>query len=110
MVEVESALARAESRAVVNPVDVAAVITAASAASSFDLADLIEEGRASGTPVEPLVRALRARVVDDVAPYVHYGATSQDIVDSAAMLIARRALVLIDQELAELESICADLA
>ena len=45
--------------------------------------------RAAGNPVEPLVRALRERVGGDAARYVHFGATSQDIVDTAAMLVAR---------------------
>ena len=49
---------------------------------------LAVEGRAAGTPVEPLVRALRAAVGGDAERYVHRGATSQDIVDSAAMLVA----------------------
>jgi 3-carboxy-cis,cis-muconate cycloisomerase len=45
-----------------------------------------------GNPAAPLVRALRARVGDPAAGDVHRGATSQDIVDSASMLVARRAL------------------
>jgi 3-carboxy-cis,cis-muconate cycloisomerase len=110
MVEVEAALARAQSRAGVLPADAAELIAAACAGGSVDARRLIEEGRASGTPVEPLVRALRSRVDSDAARYVHFGATSQDIVDSAAMLVARRALGLIDQELAAVESLCAGLA
>ena len=110
MVDVEAALARAESRAGVIPVAAAEAITAACAESSFDVPGLTEQGRASGTPAEPLVRALRARLADDLAHYVHFGATSQDIVDSAAMLVTRQALGLIDHDLVAVESLCAGLA
>jgi 3-carboxy-cis,cis-muconate cycloisomerase len=110
MVEVEAALARAESRAGVIPPDAAELILAAYAGGSVDARRLIEEGRASGTPVEPLVRALRSRVDSDAAQYIHFGATSQDIVDSAAMLVARRTLSLIDDELVAVEALCAALA
>jgi 3-carboxy-cis,cis-muconate cycloisomerase len=110
MVEVEAALARAESRAGVIPADAAELILAAYAGGVVDARRLIDEGRTSGTPVEPLVRALRARVDSGAARYVHFGATSQDIVDSAAMLVAQRALSLIDEELAAVESLCAGLA
>ena len=44
-----------------------------------------------GNPAEPLVRALRELVGGDAAQHVHWGATSQDIIDSAAMLVAPRA-------------------
>ena len=49
------------------------------------------QGRASGNPAEPLVRALREQVGGDEARYVHYGATSQDVLDSAMMIVARNA-------------------
>ena len=110
MVDVEAALARAEARAGVIPADAAELIVAAYTGGAVDAPRLIEEGRASGTPVEPLVRALRSRVDSDAARYVHFGATSQDIVDSAAMLVARRALSMIDQELAAVEALCGGLA
>jgi 3-carboxy-cis,cis-muconate cycloisomerase len=60
--------------------------------------------------VIPLVRELRERVGDAHAEYVHRGATSQDIVDSAAMLVARSARVAIDGELDGLAAACAKLA
>ena len=50
------------------------------------------EARAIGSPPEPLVRALREHVGRDAADWVHYGATSQDVMDTAAMLVARSAL------------------
>jgi 3-carboxy-cis,cis-muconate cycloisomerase len=72
----------------------------------YDVERLAEEGRAEGNPVPPLVRALRERA----GPDVHRGATSQDVLDSAAMLVARNALVLVGQELAGAAAECARLA
>jgi 3-carboxy-cis,cis-muconate cycloisomerase len=70
-----------------------------------DLAQLLEEGRDVGNPVEPLVRRLRERTPD-----AHRGATSQDILDTAAALVARNASVLIESELEALARTCAALA
>ena len=56
---------------------------------SFRWGELVDQGHAVGNPVEPLVRALRARVGDDHERFVHLGATSQDALDTAAMLVAR---------------------
>jgi 3-carboxy-cis,cis-muconate cycloisomerase len=56
------------------------------------------------------VRALTTRVPDESAGWVHWGATSQDVLDTAAMLVARRALGLLDDDLARLANACADLA
>jgi 3-carboxy-cis,cis-muconate cycloisomerase len=110
MVEVERALATSEFKAGVIPAAAGALIAEACRDGVHDPEALAEEGRASGNPAEPLVRALRSRVTDDVARYVHFGATSQDIVDSAAMLVAKRALELVDQELTAVEGLCAGLA
>jgi 3-carboxy-cis,cis-muconate cycloisomerase len=65
-------------------------------AALYDVDAIAREGRAAGNPVEPLVRALRER--SGVAE-AHRGATSQDILDTAAMLVARDARVLIVREL-----------
>jgi 3-carboxy-cis,cis-muconate cycloisomerase len=86
MLDVEAALARAQG----SPHAVA--IAGACQSELFDLGRLGAEGALSGNPVVPLVGALRDQVGPDVAPDVHRGATSQDIVDSAAMLVAHRAL------------------
>lgn len=67
--------------------------------------ELVEGGRNAGNPVEPLVRKLRER-----SPEAHRGATSQDILDSAAAIVARNATALIDDELAGLAGLCARLA
>jgi 3-carboxy-cis,cis-muconate cycloisomerase len=99
MLEFESALARAEAALDVVPAEAAAAIADACRVELYDLTELLEQGRAVGNPAEPLVRALRQRVGDRAAGYVHRGATSQDVMDTASMLVSRRALGLILQEL-----------
>jgi len=92
LLRVEAALARAGAGAGIVPVKAAATIVAACATIELDIAELSAAAAASGNPVPPLVERLRAAVSAEVAPYVHKGATSQDIVDSAAMLVASDAL------------------
>jgi 3-carboxy-cis,cis-muconate cycloisomerase len=99
MLEVESALARAEAAAGIVPEDAAAAISAACRVDLYDLGELLEQGRAVGNPAEPLVQALRQRAGAEAAGHVHRGATSQDVIDTAAMLISRRTLDLIRGEL-----------
>jgi len=71
----------------------------------YDIEQLCEEGRADGNPVVPLARALRER-----APGAHRGATSQDILDTAAMLVVRDARALVIGELDGAAAACASLA
>jgi 3-carboxy-cis,cis-muconate cycloisomerase len=92
MLDVEGALARACAREGLIPDDAAEAIAAACRAGDFDLAALARETADHASPVVPLVRALREAVGGDTAEHVHHGATSQDVVDTAAMLVARRAL------------------
>ena len=75
------------------------------AAGDLDIAELVEEGLSAGNPVEPLVRRLRERT-----PEAHRGATSQDILDTAAALVARDATALIVAELDGVAAACARLA
>ena len=93
MLDVEAALARAQ--AVVGTMDHgdAETIARACRAEGFDIAAIGRDAADSGNPVVPLVRALRGALEGQgTADLVHRGATSQDILDSAAMLIAQRAL------------------
>jgi 3-carboxy-cis,cis-muconate cycloisomerase len=110
MLDAERALAAAEARAGVIPPDAAEAIAAACEGERFDPAELGAEGRGAGNPVEPLVRALTAAVEGDAARYVHWGATSQDILDTAAMLVARNVLDLILGRVAQVAGECATLA
>jgi 3-carboxy-cis,cis-muconate cycloisomerase len=110
MLDAERALAAATAQAGVIPDDAADEIRAACRAELFDAGQLAEEGRAVGNPAEPLVRALTNAVGGDAARYVHWGATSQDVVDTAAMLVTRRALDLLLEVLDGVSDECASLA
>src|SRR5204862_2406601 len=110
MLDFEAALAAAEAKAGIVPPGAAAAIAAACDAARFDAAALGAEGRGTGNPAAPLVRALTDAVGGEAAGYVHWGATSQDAVDTAAMLIARRAGAAIVDELDGAAAACARLA
>jgi 3-carboxy-cis,cis-muconate cycloisomerase len=107
MLEFEAALAAAEARADVIPGGAVAAIAAACDAERFEPVVLARQARASGNPVVPLVRALTEAVQGDAARFVHWGATSQDVMDTAAMLVARRALGVISEELDGVAVACA---
>ncbi|HEY1777933.1 MAG TPA: lyase family protein [Solirubrobacteraceae bacterium] len=92
MLDVEAALARACAAEGLIPAAAASAIAAAALAEDFDLAAIAAATADSATPVIALVAQLRERVGGEHSAHVHCGATSQDIVDTAAMLLARRAL------------------
>jgi 3-carboxy-cis,cis-muconate cycloisomerase len=92
MLDVEAALARASATAgLISEAD-AETIGAACGAAHYDAAEIGAQAASSGNPAAPLVKALTKRVEGSAAGHVHRGATSQDVVDSAAMLVAHRAL------------------
>src|SRR5712672_3182715 len=95
MLDFEAALARTEAAAGVIPANAAGPIAKACKASSFDLVDLAEAATRSGNLAIPLVKALTANVAKadaDAARYLHWGATSQDVIDTAGMLTLRAAI------------------
>jgi 3-carboxy-cis,cis-muconate cycloisomerase len=100
MLDVEAALARVGAATGRVTPDAAAAIVAACRADRFFVADLGRRAVADATPVPALVADLRAAVPPSAREYVHAGATSQDIVDTAAMLVARRALATVHADLA----------
>ncbi|HEX8260905.1 MAG TPA: 3-carboxy-cis,cis-muconate cycloisomerase [Rubrobacteraceae bacterium] len=110
MLDAEAALAVAEARADLIPAGEAEAIADCCDADLFDLEEIGREGRAAGNPVPPLVKALTEAVPGDAARHVHKGATSQDIMDTAAMLVAQRTLDLILAEIDGVASACARLA
>jgi 3-carboxy-cis,cis-muconate cycloisomerase len=110
MLDAERALVNAEAIAGVVPAHLAARIADRCSAGLYDVDDLSRAGRSAGNPVEPLVRAIRAGLGPEEAGFVHFGATSQDILDSAAMLVAKRALAPIAVWLGEARDLCAALA
>ncbi len=92
LLAVEAALARVQADAGLIPAASAAAIAAACRPEGYDAGALGRAAAQSGNPVVPLVAALRHAVGPPAAGHVHLGATSQDILDTAAMLVAHRAL------------------
>ena len=112
--EVEAALARAQARAGIVPPDAAEAITKAAAAvieqpQSLDLGRLKRETETVGYPILPLVRQLAERA-GEAGRWVHWGATTQDIMDTAAVLQIRAGLALIEADLTALRRHLAGLA
>jgi 3-carboxy-cis,cis-muconate cycloisomerase len=102
MLDFEAALARAEAAAGVIPSSVVGPIEAACRADTFDMAALAEAAIRSGNLAIPLVKALTVNVGkadSEAARYVHWGATSQDVIDSATMLGLRAAIDALDADL-----------
>lgn len=110
MLRAEAALARAEADVGVVPGDVAETIATVCAAVTIDPATLGRAGASDANPVVPLVNQLRELLPDEAASWVHWGATSQDILDTAAMLVARDALGIVEADLGGLAAGCAALA
>jgi 3-carboxy-cis,cis-muconate cycloisomerase len=107
MLEVESALAIVEGRLGVIPAEAADQIVDVAARMEVDFNRLRSEVEKSGVPVIDLVRQLRTQIGGDAADYVHWGATSQDIIDTANVLQIRTALEVLESKL---ESVIRDLA
>ncbi|MGQ0838834.1 class-II fumarase/aspartase family protein [Actinokineospora sp.] len=113
MLDVEAALARAQAGLGLLPESAARAISAAARAERLDLVDLARRARAAANPVVAFVTAFTAVVAADApaaAEYVHRGSTSQDVLDSACMLIARRVLDLIAADLDRIVRALAKLA
>lgn len=110
MLAFEAALARAEAGAGVIPSAAAEAIAAACQSAALDMAALYREAAAAGTPVIPLVRMLTERVDGEARAYVHWGATSQDVLDTALVLHMRAGLDLLRGRLLDVGEVCAALA
>ena len=106
----EAALARAEARAGIIPPEAAPAIAASCNVEGFDIEALYREAAVAGTPAIPLVRMLTERVSGDARKYVHWGATSQDAIDTALMLQMRAGLDLLVAGLLAVCEACARLA
>ncbi len=107
MLAFEVALARCEARLGVIPQAAASPIEGAAKPDSFEIAALTDGALAAGTPTIPLVKALTelVRAKDPAAAgFVHWGATSQDVADTALVLLLRRAKQILDTDLARLEA------
>jgi 3-carboxy-cis,cis-muconate cycloisomerase len=113
MLDFEVALARVEARLDVIPRGAAEVIAKAANTNVFDAAELARETLRAGTPAIPLVRALteRVRSLDqNAARFVHWGATSQDVADSAFILLLKQALPLLEADHLRLDAALGNLS
>lgn len=104
MLDVEAALAAAEERAGVIPAGTATMVAAGCSSDRYDIGALGRAAAEAGNPVIPLVKALTRAVPAEASGWVHWGATSQDILDTAMVLLVRRGLNLL---LSDLDAIAA---
>jgi 3-carboxy-cis,cis-muconate cycloisomerase len=113
MLEFEVALARAEARLGIVPQTDADAIATAAKSKNFDSAALAQAALRAGTPAIPLVKALTEQVrrsSAEAARFVHWGATSQDVADTAMSLLLKRAEPLLTDDLIRLEKALTRLA
>ncbi|MGE5510019.1 MAG: adenylosuccinate lyase [Bacteroidota bacterium] len=97
--DVEAALAEAQAEVGMVPAEAARAIRAAARIGNLDLEKVKEHGRVTGHPLLGIVRELRDKTLEPHGTWAHYGATTQDIIDSGHMLLAKRAHALIDAKL-----------
>src|ERR1700735_2753275 len=110
MLDFEAALARALARADVAPASSAEPIVAQCSADHFALDVLAREAALAGNLAIPLVKALTAAVAksdEKAAGFVHWGATSQDAIDTGLVLQLRHAFDLVTRQLADLSDALA---
>lgn len=110
LLDAEAALTRAQATLGLAPDAAATAVREAADPGRFDVGALAERARAGGNPVIPLVADLTKAVGAEYGPYVHRGATSQDIMDTATMLVAARTLDLVLADLDRTEQALARLA
>jgi 3-carboxy-cis,cis-muconate cycloisomerase len=113
MLEFETALARAEARHGLIPMQAADTIAAAIRPDKFDTSVLADAAFRAGTPAIPLVKMLteQVRKADaESARFVHWGATSQDLADTAMSLVLKRAEPVLIADLLRLEKALGDLS
>jgi 3-carboxy-cis,cis-muconate cycloisomerase len=100
MLDVEAALARVQARLGIIPTVSAEAITAAATVDRLSLEEIGASTRIVGYPVVALVRALGRAAGGDASRYVHWGATTQDILDTALVLQIRQGIDIIEADLA----------
>ncbi|MFJ2830408.1 3-carboxy-cis,cis-muconate cycloisomerase [Streptomyces sp. NPDC087263] len=110
LLDAEAALTRTQASLGLAPAEAATAVDAAAEVSRFDTPSIALRARDGGNPVIPLVADLTQAVGGEYGAYVHRGATSQDIMDSATMLVAARTLDLVLGDLDRTEGALARLA
>ena len=104
MLRFEAALARAQAAEGLIPEAAAQTIVGSCKVELFDVAKIVRESGRAGSVAIPLVKALREAVGlfnKDAAPFVHFGGTSQDVIDTAMSLVTREAVALVEADLAK---------
>ncbi|EJL80112.1 3-carboxy-cis,cis-muconate cycloisomerase [Variovorax sp. CF313] len=104
MLRFEAALARAQAAEGLIPESAAHSIVSSCKVELFDVAKIVRESGRAGSVAIPLVKALREAVGlfnAEAAPFVHFGSTSQDVIDSAMALVTREAVALVEADLAK---------
>jgi 3-carboxy-cis,cis-muconate cycloisomerase len=107
MLQFEVSLAQAEARVGIIPKSAAKAIASASQPAAFDLPKLARSAFRAGTPAIPLVKALTEIVKKNsrsAAGYVHWGATSQDVADTALVLLLKQAQGVLESDIAMIEA------
>jgi 3-carboxy-cis,cis-muconate cycloisomerase len=113
MLDFEAALARAQADCGLVPAKAAAAIAGACKAELLDVPAIVAASGRAGSLAIPLVKKLTETVsgfAAEAAGYVHWGSTSQDVIDTALVLATRRALALVDRDLGVLIAALLDLA
>ncbi|MGW2032901.1 3-carboxy-cis,cis-muconate cycloisomerase [Streptomyces sp. NPDC001811] len=110
LLDAEAALTRAQAALGLAPAGAATAVTEAAVPERFGIRSLAARTADGGNPVIPLVADLTAAVGPEYGPYVHRGATSQDIMDTATMLVAARTLAPVLADLGRTERALARLA
>lgn len=105
LLQVEAALAKVQASVGLIPEPAASEIARAVSSLVLDPATLADGTAANGIPIPSLVRELRKAVAPDASGYVHFGATSQDIMDTALVLRVREAVAVLSARLDQLISI-----
>ena len=107
--DIEAALARVEAHLGIIPADAAGAIAARAKIESIDMHKLRARTEIAGSPIIPIVEQLTAKCGDN-GRYVHWGATTQDIVDTATAIQMRAALGLVEDDLRAISTALAQLA
>jgi 3-carboxy-cis,cis-muconate cycloisomerase len=105
MLDFEAALARAQAAEGLIPQAAAGAIASVCKAGLYDIPALVRAGRRAGSLAIPLVKELQKTVAlydEEAARHVHWGSTSQDVIDTGLVLVTRDALRLLDEGLREL--------
>jgi 3-carboxy-cis,cis-muconate cycloisomerase len=110
MLDVEAALARAESKLGLVPAAVADAIVRAARVEDLRPDYIAESTRRVGYPIVALVKELGRLAGDEATRYIHLGATTQDILDTALVLQLQRAFAIVRRDLIALARVLADRA